>query len=189
MEPPSPSAHLWWETFSRALLGTGLSVRYPKPPPLGGGAFTLGGYLVNHGQKYVSSRMCLAVFLLMSLCTFFVSWKINSLSDVPLETAYEYLSPNVVIAYCALFVFCIKIRINCSAIKFFSFLSKRTFPAYFMHLLVMETIKNGFLGFSINSYFVHPVIGIFLLSFLTLLISLAISSILRIIQHSHVVIG
>jgi surface polysaccharide O-acyltransferase-like enzyme len=125
------------------------------------------------------------VFVLASLCTFFLSWRINAQSPVPLETAYEFLTPNVVLASVAAFLWIQKLRIPDYLDKPLAFISGLVFPIYFMHLLVIVMLKAGWLGFSV----LHPSVGILSLSIATFLVSLAIAAISRLIPHSEKIVG
>ena len=129
------------------------------------------------------------MFVFASLCTFFLNWRINSLSTVPNETAYSFLSPNVVLASIAAFMLIQKLQIPNYLDKPLAFTSGLVFPIYFMHILVIEILKAGWLGFSVSSYSFHPSIGIFSLTAATFLMSLAIAAITRLIPHSEKIVG
>jgi surface polysaccharide O-acyltransferase-like enzyme len=129
------------------------------------------------------------VFVFASLCTFFLNWRINSLSSIPNETAYNFLTPNVVLASVAAFIWIQKLQIPDYLDKPLAFISGLVFQIYFMHLLVIEILKAGWLGFSISSYSLHPSIGILSLTIATFLISLAIAAITRLFPHSERIFG
>ena len=71
------------------------------------------GYYVTHAAVFnrIPARLCAIVFVFASLCTFFLNWRINSQSSVPNETAYNSLSPNVVLAAIAAFLWIQKLQI------------------------------------------------------------------------------
>jgi hypothetical protein len=58
-----------------------------------------------------------------------------------------------------------------------------------MHLLVIEILKAGWLGFSVSPYSLHPSVGILSLTVATFLISLVIAAITRLVPHSEKIIG
>ena len=153
--------------------------------------FFIIGYFVAHSAVFnrIPARLCAMAFVLASLCTFFLSWRINAKSPVPIETAYDFLSPNVVLASIAAFLWIQKLQIPNYLNKPLAFISGLVFPIYFMHLLVIEILKAGWLGFSVSSYSLHPSIGILCLAITTFLISLAIAAITRLIPHSEKIFG
>jgi surface polysaccharide O-acyltransferase-like enzyme len=149
------------------------------------------GYYVTHAAvlNRIPARLCAIVFVFASLCTFFLNWRINSQSSVPNETAYNSLSPNVVLAAIAAFLWIQKLQIPKCLYKPLAFMSSLTFPIYFMHLLVIVMLKSGWLGFSISPYSFHPSLSILVLAIATFLISLTIAAITRLIPHSEKIFG
>ncbi len=154
------------------------------------GFFIIGYYVTNTSTfKRIPARLCAMVFVFASLCTFLLNWRINSLSNVPDGTAYSFLSPNVVLASIAAFMLIQKLQIPHYLDKPLAFISGLVFPIYFMHLLVIEILKAGWLGFSVSSYSFHPIVGILSLTTATFLISLAIAAMTRLIPHSEKIFG
>ena len=153
--------------------------------------FFIIGYYVTHASFFnrIPARLCAMVFVFASLCTFFLNWRINSLTSIPNEMAYNFLTPNVVLASVAAFIWIQKLQIPNYLDKPLAFISGLVFQIYFMHLLVIEILKAGWLGFSISSYSLHPGIGILSLSIATFLISLAIAAITRLFPHSEKIFG
>ena len=154
------------------------------------GYFILGYYLSRtEWSLSISARLNIFVFFLASLCTFYLSWHLNALSPSPIETAYEYFSPNVLIASCAAFLCMRQIKVHNSIVKPLKFFSSMVFPIYFMHLLVIEILKGGILGISITPYSIHPVVGILGLAIVTFFASMSIAVLIRLIPHSSRIIG
>lgn len=154
------------------------------------GYFILGYYL--SGSEWllsISARLNILVFFLASLCTFCLSWHFNALSPSPIETAYEYFSPNVLIASCAAFLWIRQIKVHNSIVKPLEYFSGTVFPIYFMHLLIIEILKGGILGFSITPYSIHPVVGILGLAVVTFFASMSIAVLIRLIPHSSRMVG
>jgi surface polysaccharide O-acyltransferase-like enzyme len=154
------------------------------------GFFIIGYYVTNTSIfNRITIRLCAMVFAFASLCTFLLNWRINFLSSVPNETAYSFLSPNVVLASVAAFMLIQKLQIPDYLDKPLAFISDLVFPIYFMHLLVIEILKAGWLGFSVSPYSFHPIIGILSLTTATFLVSLAIAAITRLIPYSEKIFG
>jgi surface polysaccharide O-acyltransferase-like enzyme len=154
------------------------------------GIFLLGRYINTSNYFLKLSRpMLLSLYITASLTTFFLTWIFMNDSSVPDETAYNYLSPNVVIASISAFIFIKSITIPMVMHKTLKLLSGLTFTVYLMHLLVIELLSSGFFGITITSYSIHPFIGIIVLSFATFIISLLIASMSRLIPKIDVLIG
>jgi len=154
------------------------------------GIFLLGRYVNNKSYFLKISRTTLlSLYITGSLTTFFLTWLFMNGSSTPDETAYNYLSPNVVIASISAFIFIRSITIPLAMHKTLKFLSGLTFTVYLMHLLVIELLSSGFFGITITSYSIHPFIGIIALSFATFIVSLLITSIARLIPKIDVLIG
>lgn len=154
------------------------------------GNFMLGYYLTH--SKWlgaISWRLNAFVFFFASLCTFCLSWYFNTLSPTTTEIAFIYFSPNVIIASSAAFLWLKQLKVPDIFEKPLAFLSSMTFPIYFMHLLIIEILKGGVLGFSISPYFIHPVVGILLLAVVTFSVSMLVTIVIRLIPHSSKVIG
>jgi surface polysaccharide O-acyltransferase-like enzyme len=156
------------------------------------GYFILGYYLAYTKQiPDISKTALLFVLLLAVLCTFGLTWYFNSNTNfIPLnEIAYNYFSPNVVIASVAAFLWLKQLTISNYFAKILSFLSTLVFPVYFMHLLIIAILTGGVLGFSIDQFFIHPIIGILLLTASTLVLSLLLALIAKKIPYLSKITG
>ena len=67
--------------------------------------------------------------------------------------------------------------------------SENTLPIYLFHLIVLETLQNGYLGFQISVTTINPVVSIPLLTALTLFICLAIFVPLKKVPYLKRVLG
>ncbi len=74
-------------------------------------------------------------------------------------------------------------------VKPLAFFSSMVFPVYFIHLLVIEILKGGVLGFSITPFLIHPAVGILMMSLITFFVSMLISVVIRFIPYSSRVVG
>ena len=80
------------------------------------GYFILGYYLTQtEWLLRLSARIYIIIFSLATMCTFFLSWYFNALSLTPNETAFDYLSPNVIVASSAAFLLFKKINVKDNA--------------------------------------------------------------------------
>jgi surface polysaccharide O-acyltransferase-like enzyme len=70
-----------------------------------------------------------------------------------------------------------------------AFLSSIVFPVYFMHLLVIDLIKAGMFGFTLNLASMSTVTAILSLSVTTFAVCLGLAALTRVIPHSAKVVG
>ncbi|WP_460062343.1 acyltransferase [Pseudomonas sp. S2_A05] len=154
------------------------------------GYFLLGFYII---RSDVLNRLPIwgsaLVFCLATLATFLLSWRFNSLSAVPDETAFLYFSPNVLIAACAAFHMISKIRVTPILLRPVAFLSSIVFPVYFMHLLVIDLIKASMFGFTLNLASMSTFTAIFSLSLSTFAVCLLLAALTRVIPYSAKLVG
>jgi surface polysaccharide O-acyltransferase-like enzyme len=154
------------------------------------GYFLLGFYIIRSDALSKVPAWCSAVvFCLASLATFLLSWRFNSLSPIPDETPFLYFSPNVLIAACAAFHLIRKIRVTPVLVRPVAFLSSIVFPVYFMHLLVIDLIKAGMFGFTLNLASMSTVTSILSLSLSTFAVCLVLAALTRVIPHSAKLVG
>ncbi|AZD81009.1 acyltransferase [Pseudomonas chlororaphis] len=154
------------------------------------GYFLLGFYLMRADVlEKVSGWVGLGVFFLASLATFLITWKLSVSSGNAVETAFEYFSPNVVVAAIAAFHAVSKVRVHRVLIRPVAFLSSIVFPVYLMHLLVVELIKGGMFGFHIDLVEGGALWAILSMSVSTFMISLVMACLIRFIPHSSRLFG
>ncbi|MDI3394703.1 acyltransferase family protein [Pseudomonas sp. V98_8] len=154
------------------------------------GYFLLGFYLSRSEVFGKVSIWCsAAVFIFASVTTFLISWRLNSMSPVPVEKAFEYFSPNVLIASCAAFHMIRQIRLSAILVRPVAFLSSIVFPVYFMHLLVIDLIKAGLFGFTLNLASMSTFTAIISLSLCTFAICLLLAAMTRVVPYTSKLIG
>jgi len=94
----------------------------------------------------------------------------------------EYLSPTMVLASVMLFLLLTTIKppegngkITISrGNKILKIISQNTLPIFLFHVMVLESLQAGYFGFAINGNTVNSIIGVPLMTAITLLICLAI---------------
>lgn len=153
------------------------------------GYFMLGYYLNNSMLSRCSGRISRSVFILATLGTFYLNWRLNESSLTSSIIAHDYFSPNVVIAAIAAFLWLKTIKIPDRLVKPFAFVSGLTFPMYFMHIIIMSILMGKNHGLSMTPYFIHPALGILVLTMVTFLVSMALASVSRFIPYSSRLIG
>ncbi len=154
------------------------------------GYFLLGFYLLRSDVlDRVSASMSLVVFTLATIATFLIAWKMSVFAGNAVEAAFEYSSPNVVIAAIAGFHAISKVKLHRVLVRPFAFFSSIVFPVYLMHLLVIELIKGGMFGFHLNLVAMSSFWSIVTMSLTTFLISLGLACLIRIIPGSSRLFG
>lgn len=154
------------------------------------GYFVLGYYLTQSEYLHrISVKWVVLVFLLASLCTFLISWYLNISSVSPNVMAREYFSPNVVIASISAFLWFRRLKIPDFLVRPFAYMAGMVFPMYFMHIFIISMLTGKNHGLGISPYFIHPIIGILVLSVLIFLVSFLITVLLRFIPYSSKVFG
>jgi surface polysaccharide O-acyltransferase-like enzyme len=111
----------------------------------------------------------------------------------------EYLSPTVILASAMAFLLLLTIKPHNSSLlsthinlhtsstenkpsifdKIIKSISQNTLGIYFVHVIVIETIQWGLLGFALNRETLHPIIEVPLLTTITLFVSLGIILLLK----------
>ncbi|MCC8406080.1 MAG: acyltransferase family protein [Rickettsia endosymbiont of Ecitomorpha arachnoides] len=96
------------------------------------GYAVLGAYLIrkNIGLKF-PIYYWLILYLIGSIITFIITWKLNINSSIPDETAYVYLTPNVIIASIGIFVVLQKVNVPVYYNKLLKCISNNCFFIYF----------------------------------------------------------
>ena len=118
-------------------------------------------------KKIYSLLLIFAAFLITIFGTYFISIKKGYYTDM----FYNYLVINVLMAAVGVFLFIKSCKItNKTFIKTINFLNKYSYGVYLIHLLVLIHLSR----FGINAYFIHPLIGIPIITIICLGISVLI---------------
>lgn len=154
------------------------------------GYAVLGAYLIrkNIGLK-LPRYYWLILFLLGSSVTFIITWILNINSGNADETAYWYLSPNVVIAAIGMFLALQNINTPAQYNKLLSCISDNCFLIFFIHVWILDRLQYLISNFFSNDIMIYPVVDSLILSIATFIISLLISMIMRLIPHSQRLFG
>jgi len=92
----------------------------------------------------------------------------------------EYISPTVIFASVMLFLLLLTVKppapeqagsVKNRLIKLFG---ENTLAIFFVHVIVLESIQEGFLGFTLNRTILDPIVEVPLISVVVLFVSLAI---------------
>jgi surface polysaccharide O-acyltransferase-like enzyme len=108
----------------------------------------------------------------------------------------QYLSPTVILFSTMLFLMLLKIKqppiekVNHSIIsKIIKVISANTLGIFFVHVMILETIERGYLGFTFNGTLLTPVLEVPLMTGLVLFASLAVVVLLKKVPGLKKLIG
>jgi len=101
----------------------------------------------------------------------------------------------VMVASVAIFLLLSKLTADWSqnahpfAARVVDLIGKNTLPLYMFHLIIMETLQRGYLGFTLSITVMNPVIGIPVITLVTLLITLGLILLMKKIPVIRTLIG
>ncbi|MCC8418257.1 MAG: acyltransferase family protein [Rickettsia endosymbiont of Glossina mortisans submortisans] len=148
----------------------------------------LGAYLI---RKNIGSKFPIYYWLILYLIgsIFTITWKLNINSSIPDETAYVYLTPNVIIASIGIFVVLQKVNVPVYHNKLLKCISDNCFFIYFFHVWLPDRLQYIMIEFSSFNQVNYPITGGLALAFITFIISLLVSILIRLIPHSQKLVG
>ena len=93
----------------------------------------------------------------------------------------EYLSPTLILASVMLFLLLTTLKppennevSPSKSNKLLKVISQNTLPLFLFHVIVIESLQAGYFGFAINGNTINSIIGVPLMTVVTLFITLAI---------------
>ncbi len=147
------------------------------------GYFVMGNYL----QKITLRNAILYGLLIASfVSTIFGVWLMTyPLSGLAQNNYFlGYLTVNVIVGSAALFLILIKAHpdwpgTNHPARRIVQAISNNTLPIFLFHVIILETLERGLLGFKISFTTLNPIVEIPLLAALTFFITLGLVLLMR----------
>jgi surface polysaccharide O-acyltransferase-like enzyme len=158
------------------------------------GYFVLGIYLQ---RVKVSSSILRVLFFLSFIFTIVSTWFMHFHFDSIGQNYFffGYLSVNVILASVTMFMLLSKLPVNWSrnihplVNRVVHAIGKNTLPIYMFHLIVMETLQRGYLGFKLSLTVMNPVIGIPVMTVVTLLITFGLILFMKKVPVLRTLIG
>ena len=157
------------------------------------GYFVLGIYLTRVNIKRCILYLGLVGALLWTIIGTYLI--IGSLGERFSQFFYDGFSVNMVIASAAVFLLLLAVPNESIQTKFpkinrvIKLISANTLSIFLFHVMVLETLQNGYLGVTLNITTMNPLISIPLITVLTLLICLAIIVPIKKIPYVKRIIG
>jgi len=158
------------------------------------GYFVLGIYLQ---RVQIRSSILYALFFSSFISTIASTWFMH-FHFYSIGQAYfffDYLSANVILASVTIFMILSKFPADWPNNKHpivrrvVHAISKNTLSIYLFHLIIMETLQRGYLGFKLSLTTMNPVIGIPIITVVTLFITLGLVLLMKKVPVLRALIG
>jgi surface polysaccharide O-acyltransferase-like enzyme len=158
------------------------------------GYFVLGVYLQR--VKVRSSTLHVLLFLSF-IFTIISTWVMHVHFDYLNQNYFffGYLSVNVILASVAIFMLLNNLTVNWSkdvhplVTKVVHAIGKNTLPIYMFHLIVLETLQRGYLGFKLSLTVMNPIIGIPIMTAVTLFITFGLILLMKKVPVLSTLVG
>lgn len=158
------------------------------------GYFVLGVYLQ---RVKVRSSVLHVLFFLSFIFTIVSTWFMHFHFDSIGQNYFffGYLSVNVILASVTMFMLLSKLPVNWSrnihplVNRVVHAIGRNTLPIYMFHLIVMETLQRGYLGFKLSLTVMNPVIGIPVMTVVTLFITFGLILLMKKVPVLKTLIG
>lgn len=159
------------------------------------GYFVLGYFLKDVVLK---PRQILPVLIGIVACMLFTevaTYQLMIQADGALDTFFlDNQSLNIILMASGMFLFLKSLPYDHIFARWpvvkrtFDVLSSASFGIYFVHVLVMELLSSGMLGFRLTALTIHPLVGVPLTTVVTLSISLGITLLLKRIPYVRYIV-
>jgi surface polysaccharide O-acyltransferase-like enzyme len=159
------------------------------------GYFILGAYLLTVQMR----RSTLSIFMILGIAlTAFGTYVLAvNVGGTEMYFFQQYFSPTLILA--SVMVFLLLLTIKPPSIqkeaspakvnKLVKVISQNTLAIFLFHVMVLESLQNGYFGFAINRGTINPIIEVPLMTVIVLFISLAIILLLKKVPHLKKLIG
>lgn len=156
------------------------------------GYFVLGAYLTKVNMNKSVLYVGLIVGLLWAI--FGTYFTIATLGEKFSQFFYDGFSINMIIASAALFILLFTITEQTflrypKIDRVLKIIGSNTLPIFLLHVIILESLEYGYLGFTLSITSMNPFIAIPLITVLTLLLCLAIILPLKRIPYINRLIG
>ncbi len=153
------------------------------------GFFVLGAYLLNVKMRRSTLLVLMGLGLALTVVgTYAIA---ATVGGVEMYFFQQYLSPTLILASVTLFLLLNTIRVPSIKPKdqlseenksakghakiriLLSLISENTLPIFLFHIIILESLQNGYFGFAINGNTINSIIGVPIVTVITLFLSLA----------------
>ena len=148
------------------------------------GYFVLGYYL--NRLDFKNKAFPLLLYILGFVVTFLGTYYLTSKKGIFVASFYKYLSPNVLIASIGVFLLVKNLSIrNLWLKRVITMIDNNSFGIYFSHVLFIYMFSY----FGLDWSYIHPIVGIPLITLLVLVMSNMIISILKKNRYTRIISG
>ena len=159
------------------------------------GFFVLGAYLSTVDMQ----RSKLSIFIILGTALTAIGTYILAATVGGTEMYFfqQYFSPTIILASVTVFLLLLTVKpppvqeeTRPSVVhKLIKVISENTLGIFFIHVMIIESIQNGYFGFAINRTILNPVIEVPLLTAIVLFVSLGIILLLKKIPYLNKLIA
>lgn len=149
-----------------------------------GGYFLIGAVIASSNRNQIITPIWLFIYMAGVAITFFLTLQFSEIANSSIEKAYTYYSPNVALTAIAAFIIIKRARISNFFAKYLQIIGDKSFLIYFVHVVFVEPVRKEVLLAHLPM-----IMSIFLITFFTFSISLAIASGIRLIPGSKQIFG
>jgi len=159
------------------------------------GYFVLGIFLLTVQIR----RSTLSIFMILGIAMTAIGTYVLAATVGGTEMYFfqQYLSPTLILASIMVFLLLLKMPMPSiqeqikpsKSNRLIKIISKNTLAIFLFHVIVLESIQNGYLGFTINNTTMNPITEIPLLTVIVLFASLAIILLLKKVPYLKKLIG
>ncbi|MGB7815440.1 MAG: acyltransferase family protein [Methylotenera sp.] len=153
-----------------------------------GGYFLIGAVIASSPKDRIPTSIWFLIFVISVLGTFGLTWRFSEQASAPIETAYLYFSPNVLVSAIAAFILITRARVSERVAKSLQWISDRSFLIYFFHLLALEAVRYSNFISAINRH-APMLVTILMISAATFFISLMVAAVIRLVPGFQRVFG
>jgi surface polysaccharide O-acyltransferase-like enzyme len=156
------------------------------------GYFILGQYLK---KVRVRSLILYGLFFLSVGFTIFGTWLMRfNLSSLGQEYFFfDNLSISVILTSITLYMILSKVSADWPKNPFVKrvlhLISINTLPIYLLHVIIMETLQRGYLGFKLSVTTINPVIGVPIIALITFIITFGLVLLMKRVPVLRTIIG
>jgi surface polysaccharide O-acyltransferase-like enzyme len=159
------------------------------------GYFVLGTFITNvHIKRSVLSTLAVLGVVLTAISIFIIVspfWGNNR----EVFSFTVYFGPWTILTGVAMFLLLNTIKIpsqdavSSKGVKLIHVISQNTLPLFLFHVIVLESFQRGYFGYAINGNTINTIIGVPLITVLTLFVSLGIILLVKKIPYAKRLIG
>jgi surface polysaccharide O-acyltransferase-like enzyme len=158
------------------------------------GYFVLGLYLLTVQTSW--KKILFFIILGTGLTAFGTYVLAYTVGGTQMYFFQQYFSPTVILASVMIFLLLLKVKppsIETSdqskVTKLIKIIGANTLPIFFIHVMILESIENGYFGFFLNRNTLNPIVEVPLMTLIVLFVSLGIILLLKKIPHLKQLVG